>query len=558
MSPSWNYCNPRKKPDPPEMMNGIFLDTTFATSPSRKKPDPPEMVVCSALDPMNPNKCSFPDELFDAEEVVNRGENIIGMTFLRKLHVDGVTYRHRAEVKKRLETPDGDTEQYLVSLGDGKREEVMTYSALLDILEKQQHAEQVADPDGYCTFKSIAAHRKNGRSWDVLIKWEDDSETWEPLSSISRQDPITLAAYAKNHSLSETHGWKRFKSYVKTSPKLVSGARRSPSPAQGVAKALSIRFPLDFSDRPGTQRYIDTASSQSPAPIMPVVRESQTSALTLSPDVCSSMQQGAANSVCGNGRDRATVPCDMRTLPESEEYRHGSLLGDDEFGISVPPHYPDNFPATNNHASQLPICASQHPQPAGVVGKKGKAGAKSYKSGWKRPSKGPSGNTLGAAWKKATNPLSRSSKKKLKMATSSSSEPVNQQKSAAATAVSNTASGGKKGRATTQGITMLRSGKWVSFTNLPLGMTICFYHCSFLIALLVLSTLQQAQLYYAGKTQYIGMFDTRERAALAFETAREKLNSDKLSSGVLDLKATESAVKSARLAAYDVLNKKYP
>jgi len=68
----------------------------------------------------------------------------------------------------------------------------------------------------------------------------------------------------------------------------------------------------------------------------------------------------------------------------------------------------------------------------------------------------------------------------------------------------------------------------------------------------------QAQLYYAGKSRYIGVFDTREKAALAYEIAREKLKSDAKTSGVGDggHKATEDAVNSARKAAFDGVNEK--
>ena len=39
--------------------------------------------------------------------------------------------------------------------------------------------------------------------------------------------------------------------------------------------------------------------------------------------------------------------------------------------------------------------------------------------------------------------------------------------------------------------------------------------------------LQQAQLYYAGKSRYIGVFDSREKACLAYEISREVLKTDK-------------------------------
>ena len=69
----------------------------------------------------------------------------------------------------------------------------------------------------------------------------------------------------------------------------------------------------------------------------------------------------------------------------------------------------------------------------------------------------------------------------------------------------------------------------------------------------------QAQLYFAGKSRYIGVFDTREKAALAYEIAREKLKAEKLAEGgQMSPKATEAAVNAARKAAFEGVNERDP
>ena len=69
----------------------------------------------------------------------------------------------------------------------------------------------------------------------------------------------------------------------------------------------------------------------------------------------------------------------------------------------------------------------------------------------------------------------------------------------------------------------------------------------------------QAQLYFAGKSRYIGVFDSREKAALAYEIAREKLKSEKSKEGgVLSPKKTEAAVSAARKAAFEGVNERDP
>eukprot|EP00957_Ditylum_brightwellii_P076009 5777834-Ditylum_brightwellii.AAC.1 len=51
------------------------------------------------------------------------------------------------------------------------------------------------------------------------MKWEDDSETWDPLAVIWKSDPVTLAAYAKEHEWLKKNGWKRLHHYVKNEKK---------------------------------------------------------------------------------------------------------------------------------------------------------------------------------------------------------------------------------------------------------------------------------------------------------------------------------------------------
>mmetsp|Transcript_10459 Transcript_10459/g.15322 ORF Transcript_10459/g.15322 Transcript_10459/m.15322 type:complete len:81 (-) Transcript_10459:355-597(-) len=68
----------------------------------------------------------------------------------------------------------------------------------------------------------------------------------------------------------------------------------------------------------------------------------------------------------------------------------------------------------------------------------------------------------------------------------------------------------------------------------------------------------QAQLYYAGKSRYIGVFDTREKAALAYEIAREKLKSDPKETMNQNAETTDAKVNDARKAAFAGVNEPDP
>jgi hypothetical protein len=61
----------------------------------------------------------------------------------------------------------------------------------------------------------------------------------------------------------------------------------------------------------------------------------------------------------------------------------------------------------------------------------------------------------------------------------------------------------------------------------------------------------QAQMYFAGKSRYIGVFDTREKAATAYEIARDHLKNR-------TFKDTDAQVNEARKAAFAGVNEEYP
>ena len=168
--------------------------------------------VFSASDPIDPSVLKLPNI---------RPEDLIGKTFLRQREVDGA--RHRAEVLKRIKDVDDGIEQFLVSFGDGQREEIMTYNAVIDQLKKQARIEQEHGEDElFYSFRSIEGHRQNParKTWEIRVLWEDKTETWEPLAEFWRSDPITVAVYAKEHGLLDTPGWKRLKPYVKNNKKV--------------------------------------------------------------------------------------------------------------------------------------------------------------------------------------------------------------------------------------------------------------------------------------------------------------------------------------------------
>ena len=63
--------------------------------------------------------------------------------------------------------------------------------------------------------------------YNVMVEWESGEVTYEPLTLISKDDPITCAVYAKKHDLLDTTGWKHLKRYAKTSKRLIRAVKQS-------------------------------------------------------------------------------------------------------------------------------------------------------------------------------------------------------------------------------------------------------------------------------------------------------------------------------------------
>jgi len=198
------------------------------------------------------------------------------------------------------------------------------------------------------------------------------------------------------------------------------------------------------------------------------------------------------------------------------------------------PPYPPYAYSRNGHPPPPPYMYPSAPVPAGAETVKGMK--KTLKKGC-----GTGTSKSGAGSKRPLSAASTASKRakkaakgrgpgKKKSGANASNVPVDKQRTAATISAINSASGKKNDKAASlassilRGVTMRPSGKW------------------------------QAQLYFAGKSRYIGVFDSREKAALAYEIAREKLQNK---NGVLSAKDTEAFVNAARKAAFEGVNESH-
>ena len=138
--------------------------------------------------------------------------------------------RLRAKVTRKvvevIERADGDRVQtlsYILGISNGKLEEIISYNQLVDNLEAAANDENEISDDLF-KYRALIGHQGPLKSTDpnwkgckfsVLVDWETGEKTYEPLSVLAADDPITCATYAKENDLLHIDGWKRFRNRAK-------------------------------------------------------------------------------------------------------------------------------------------------------------------------------------------------------------------------------------------------------------------------------------------------------------------------------------------------------
>ena len=155
-------------------------------------------------------------------------DDLIGRTFLLPPQENGERLRAKVtnKVVEEIEAAHGNgipNINFILDIGEGKVEELITYNQQLDHLEQDDEQDNFMDQELY-TFRGIIGHEGplkatdpnwKGSKWKVQIGWETGEITFEPLSAIAADDPITCAAYAKEKNLYNLDGWKRFRHLIK-------------------------------------------------------------------------------------------------------------------------------------------------------------------------------------------------------------------------------------------------------------------------------------------------------------------------------------------------------
>ena len=159
--------------------------------------------------------------------------NLLGRSFLLPLEDNGE--RHMAKI---IDIDDHgqplEDIKFKLKINKDQADEIMSYNQLMDYIQKGTDAEE--DPDSLFKSRDIVAHQgplestdpdHKGSKYNVMVEWESGEVTYEPLTLISKDDPITCAVYANKHDLLDTTGWKHLKGYAKTSNRLTRAVKQS-------------------------------------------------------------------------------------------------------------------------------------------------------------------------------------------------------------------------------------------------------------------------------------------------------------------------------------------
>ena len=142
-------------------------------------------------------------------------DELLGMTVLRQVDDNLV----KAKVVQKIMDRDSENHQqikFLLALGDGQLEEIISYNELSDLVEELKAAKESGRND-LITYSGIVDHQGPMKqhdpkycrsSYNVLVDWDNGTQTSKPLNVIGKQDPVTLAQYAHDHRLLNKPGWK--------------------------------------------------------------------------------------------------------------------------------------------------------------------------------------------------------------------------------------------------------------------------------------------------------------------------------------------------------------
>ena len=205
-------------------------------------------------------------------------DDLVGRTFL--LHPGDNAERVRAKVARKavedIEQADGERVKklsFILGIGNGKFEEIISYNQLVDHLEAAPNDDNEFSDD-LLTFRALIGNQGSlkptdpnwkGCKYNVLADWETGEKTYEPLSVLVADEPVTGAIYAKENDLLHIDGWQsNHAKRDKTLPRPViqsriRQARRTKKYMFGYLIPRSYKEALEFDKEKNNMKWADAS-----------------------------------------------------------------------------------------------------------------------------------------------------------------------------------------------------------------------------------------------------------------------------------------------------------
>ena len=234
---------------------------------------PSKIYVRSRTDPDNPDEYPAldPDSGEIEHDVTPSMVNVdtsdlIGKTFLMDVQEDGT--RQRARIVEMIgHNQNSSDARFRCKVGENL-DEIIAYNDIIDYINKD------VDQEVLWRFKRITGHQGplntndanyKGAQYNVQVEWENGEITFEPLTTIATDDPVSCAIYARDNGLLDTPGWKRFKRIAKNAKKLLRMANQAKLRSFRTAPRFKYGFeiPKDFDHamfldrRNGNTKWLD-------------------------------------------------------------------------------------------------------------------------------------------------------------------------------------------------------------------------------------------------------------------------------------------------------------
>ena len=125
---------------------------------------------------------------------------------------------------------------------------MILYNQLHEHLESAQDNDMSMDQEFFKT-RAIIGHQGpsiasdpdwKSNKYNVQVEWETGQITFEPLSVIAADDPVTCAAYAKQHDLLAVEGWHRFRNFPRKIESLQGQSSKVTSSKSGDPKLTCL------------------------------------------------------------------------------------------------------------------------------------------------------------------------------------------------------------------------------------------------------------------------------------------------------------------------------